>query len=66
MTFLVHADAAWGGYLNCMTHKTDLKENPITNRLDVSAHGFVPTIQLSDFVEKQLISLQYADMGKQF
>ena len=66
LTFSLHADGAWGGYLNCMTHKVDSEEGSKvhTNRLDTSAHDFVPTIPLSDFVEKQYISLQYADTGK--
>ena len=59
----MHADGAWGGYLNCMTHKTH-ETNVHINRLDTAAHDFVPTIPLSDFVEKQYISLQYADTGK--
>ena len=45
-----------------MTHKSH-ETNVHINRLDTAAHDFVPTIPLSEFVEKQYISLQYADTG---
>ncbi|XP_066919495.1 uncharacterized protein [Clytia hemisphaerica] len=62
LTFSVHADAAWGGYLNCMTHETGDKEsNVYSNCLPTKAHDFVPAIPLSDFVKKQYVSLQFAD-----
>ena len=61
----MHADAAWGGYLNCMTHETGDKEsNVYSNCLPTKAHDFVPAIPLSDFVKRQYISLQFADTGK--
>uniref|UniRef100_A0A7M5WXW1 ShKT domain-containing protein n=1 Tax=Clytia hemisphaerica TaxID=252671 RepID=A0A7M5WXW1_9CNID len=66
LTFSVHADAAWGGYLNCMTHETGDKEsNVYSNCLPTKAHDFVPAIPLSDFVKRQYVSLQYADTAKE-
>jgi len=62
LTFSVHADAAWGGYLNCMTHGMDENDHKIhSNKLDLDAHDFVPAIPLSEYVKEQYLSLKYAD-----
>ena len=60
MTFSVHADSAWGGYLNTMTH-TAKEPRVIPNESGV--HDFVPTIPLSDYVKTQYLQLALADTG---
>ena len=60
LTFSVHADAAWGGYLNCMTHGDPDK---YITTADTKAHDYVPTIPLSEFVDKQYRKLADADTG---
>ena len=59
LTFSVHADSAWGGYLNCMTHEENTPSNIPKNKLD--NQDFVPIIPLSSHVHKQYISLKDAD-----
>ena len=63
LTFSVHADSAWGGYLNCMTHghDHDSASEVYSNKLE--AQTYVPTIPLSPFVETQYKALKFADTG---
>ena len=63
MTFSVHADSAWGGYLNCMTHGDDKESKVHSNKLP-EVHDYVPIIPLSEYVERQYISLKHADTSK--
>lgn len=57
LNFLVHCDAAWGGYLRSMMISPD--EN--RDLLMVNESGFVPTLPLSDYAQKQYSCLSQAD-----
>ncbi|KAJ7853574.1 pyridoxal phosphate-dependent transferase [Mycena olivaceomarginata] len=58
--FLVHADAAWGGYFKTLTIPGPCAS---TLRSDSKARtrGFVPALALMEYTERELKYLQYAD-----
>lgn len=57
LCFLVHADAAWGGYFASMVRdKPQKRKTPTTGRRD-----FVPTAMLRDFTVSQFRALARTD-----
>jgi len=53
LTFVIHADAAWGGYFASMLRPSGLIKFP--------DRDFVPKLALKDYTKKQLKNLQYCD-----
>lgn len=60
LSFLIHADGAWGGYFTSLIRK--LEDYPRQgDRTEKGDSSYVPAMGLSPYTEKQLASLQYAD-----
>lgn len=57
LSFLVHADAAWGGYFATMLDRTS-DDKPTKSRYD---KGPIPALCLRDNTEDELLALQHAD-----
>lgn len=57
LSFLIHADAAWGGYFATMLHRGD-DGKP---QLGDAKKGAVPALTLKKQTEKDLLALQHAD-----
>jgi|GEM_PF-195697 len=55
LNFLIHCDAAWGGYLRTMMI------NPKTDNAEVVQAEFVADVPLSSYAQKQYALLQMAD-----
>ncbi|KAG8949415.1 hypothetical protein FRC03_000356 [Tulasnella sp. 419] len=55
LSFVVHADAAWGGYFASMLRERRRLRAPRDGR------GFVPQLPLPRYTEKELLSLKDAD-----
>jgi len=58
INFVLHCDAAWGGYLRSMIIGTDGK---VRISKDADDGGFVPFLPLSDYAQEQFKAIQYAD-----
>ncbi|TFK37682.1 PLP-dependent transferase, partial [Crucibulum laeve] len=65
MSFIVHADAAWGGYFSSMIRNKPILRSPGQPVPDEDEEeedrDFVPTLALSDYTREQFEHLQYAD-----
>ncbi|KAE8354962.1 pyridoxal phosphate-dependent transferase [Aspergillus coremiiformis] len=67
LSFLVHADAAWGGYFATMLPRSlyDTPRGPSTSHpedgFDGGAEGFVPDLSLKLQTQEDLLALKYAD-----
>ncbi|KAE8143371.1 pyridoxal phosphate-dependent transferase [Aspergillus pseudotamarii] len=67
LSFLVHADAAWGGYFATMLPRNlyDLPRGPSVSNpedgFDGGAEGFVPDLSLKLETQEDLLALKYAD-----
>ena len=57
LDFLIHCDAAWGGYFCTMIR--DPKDK--NKKVELSQEGFVPELPLSTFVKRQLDRLKDVD-----
>lgn len=67
LSFLVHADAAWGGYFATMLPR-DLMDMPSEHGMalpsegvDAGPEGFVPDLSLKVETQEDLMALRYAD-----
>jgi glutamate/tyrosine decarboxylase-like PLP-dependent enzyme len=62
LSFLVHADAAWGGYFATMLHRS-ADGAPITldPSLQSPSRKLIPALTLRQKTEEDLIALQFAD-----
>ncbi|KAK2748783.1 hypothetical protein FQN57_000364 [Myotisia sp. PD_48] len=67
LSFLVHADAAWGGYFATMLPR-DLMDMPSESSLvdigeaaDTATDGMVPDLSLKAETQEDLLALKYAD-----
>ncbi len=60
LSFLVHADAAWGGYFANML-PTEITKLPREGNLYGPAEGFVPDSALRKETQEDLFALRYAD-----
>lgn len=67
LSFLVHADAAWGGYFATMLPR-DLMDMPSEpgiaippEGVDAGPEGFVPDLSLKVETQEDLMALKYAD-----
>ncbi|PPR01984.1 hypothetical protein CVT24_011111 [Panaeolus cyanescens] len=65
MTFLIHADAAWGGYFASMIREGSHRQAPpqptIPLNLRFPAHLYVPSLSLKNHTLKQIKLLSAAD-----
>ncbi|KAF7588521.1 hypothetical protein BBP40_005548 [Aspergillus hancockii] len=67
LSFLVHADAAWGGYFATMLPRNliDMPRGPSVSNpedgFDGGAEGFVPDLSLKLETQEDLLALKYAD-----
>ncbi|KAB8237316.1 hypothetical protein ETB97_007633 [Aspergillus alliaceus] len=67
LSFLVHADAAWGGYFATMLPRNlyDMPRGPSASQpedgFDGGAEGFVPDLSLKLQTQEDLLALKYAD-----
>ncbi|KAL3465417.1 pyridoxal-dependent decarboxylase conserved domain protein [Aspergillus heterothallicus] len=60
LSFLVHADAAWGGYFASMLPRSIKKqEDPLKD--GISDQGFVPDLGLKVETQEDLLAMKFAD-----
>ncbi|KAH8703847.1 pyridoxal phosphate-dependent transferase [Talaromyces proteolyticus] len=63
LSFLVHADAAWGGYFMSMIDRSKVFE-PVIPKIGAprkKTEGFVPSLTLKQETEQDLLALKHAD-----
>lgn len=61
ISFLVHADAAWGGYFATMVDRGKEKEIGLPVDKRDPSQGLVPALTLKKDTEEDLFALKYAD-----
>lgn len=62
LSFLIHADAAWGGYFASMLPKDFTPGNPfVAPPQKGEGEGFVPDATLRPDTQEQIFALRYAD-----
>jgi glutamate/tyrosine decarboxylase-like PLP-dependent enzyme len=64
LSFVIHADAAWGGYFRSMLIKPPIGSKSGDRRLtghEKSRDSFVPKLALKSYTEKHIDSLKHCD-----
>ncbi|KAF7596071.1 hypothetical protein BBP40_003333 [Aspergillus hancockii] len=68
LSFLVHADAAWGGYFATMLERDMIRgtneklvQKPVREGVCLPGRGFTPSLCLKKDTEQNLLALKYAD-----
>lgn len=66
LSFLVHADAAWGGYFMSMIDRSKvikpaIPRHGVPHRKTKKTEGIVPSLTLKQETEQDLLALKYAD-----